>query len=125
MVNKSSGQLFYLASCAKSQTSVAVTSTSTQFKACYQAFNGVTRKVPESTKCSNKTTNKENTIPKVPADSDSLYFCVGTDGTIGVEGMAATSSPGIESYVSGLNPAGNGTLLISATSGFSNCSSAP
>jgi hypothetical protein len=39
----------------------------------------------------------------------------------GVVGMAATSSPGVEAYVSGLNPAGNGCLLISATSGFSNC----
>jgi hypothetical protein len=36
--------------------------------------------------------------------------------------MSATSSPGVESYVNGLNPAGNGTLLLSATSGFSNCS---
>ncbi|HWW77393.1 MAG TPA: Ig-like domain repeat protein, partial [Pyrinomonadaceae bacterium] len=43
----------------------------------------------------------------------------------GVEGMAATSSPGVESYVNGLNPAGNGTLLISGTTGFSNCSAAP
>ena len=67
-VNKSSGQLFYLASCTKSQTSTSVTSSSTQFKACYQASNGLTRKVPESTKCSNKTTNKEITIEKVPAD---------------------------------------------------------
>src|SRR5262249_28880508 len=52
----------------------------------------------------------------------------GTSTTVdafGVVGMAATSSPGVESYVSGLNPAGNGVLLISATSGFSNCSSAP
>ena len=40
----------------------------------------------------------------------------------GVNGMAATSSPGVESYVDGLNPAGSGTLLISATSGFTNCS---
>ncbi|HEX4961739.1 MAG TPA: IPTL-CTERM sorting domain-containing protein [Thermoanaerobaculia bacterium] len=40
----------------------------------------------------------------------------------GVNGMAATSSPGVETYIDGLNPAGNGTLLISATSGFSNCS---
>ncbi|MGE5233687.1 MAG: hypothetical protein ACM3OB_06210, partial [Acidobacteriota bacterium] len=39
-----------------------------------------------------------------------------------VNGMAATASPGVESYVNGLNPLGNGTLLISATSGFSNCS---
>ena len=39
----------------------------------------------------------------------------------GVVGMAATSSPGVETYVSGLNPSGNGVLLISATSGFSNC----
>jgi hypothetical protein len=40
----------------------------------------------------------------------------------GVNGMAATSSPGVEAYVDGLNPAGSGTLLISATSGFTNCS---
>jgi VCBS repeat-containing protein len=82
-VNKSSGQLFYLASCTKSQTKTDVTSSSTQFKACYQTSNGVTRKVPESTKCSNKTTNKELTIEKVPADSSSLYFCVkASDGTM-------------------------------------------
>jgi hypothetical protein len=52
----------------------------------------------------------------------------GTTTTIndfGVVGMAATSSPGVESYVDGLNPAGGGTLLISATSGFSNCNTAP
>ncbi len=49
----------------------------------------------------------------------------GTASTInafGVNGMAATASPGVESYVNGLNPAGGGTLLISAMSGFSNCS---
>jgi large repetitive protein len=39
----------------------------------------------------------------------------------GVEGMAATSSPGVETYINGQNPAGNGTLLISATTGFSSC----
>ena len=39
-----------------------------------------------------------------------------------VVGMAATATPGVESYVNGLNPAGGGTLLISATSGFTNCS---
>jgi hypothetical protein len=43
----------------------------------------------------------------------------------GIEGMAATSSPGVESFVDGLNPAGNGTLLISATSGFTSCNTAP
>src|SRR6185312_7166306 len=42
--------------------------------------------------------------------------------TFGVNGMAATSTPGVETYVNGLNPAGNGTLLISGTSGFANCS---
>ncbi|MEP7247063.1 MAG: hypothetical protein ABI885_25725, partial [Gammaproteobacteria bacterium] len=47
---------------------------------------------------------------------------VATIDDFGVNGMAATSSPGVESYVDGLNPAGNGTLLLSATSGFSNCS---
>ncbi len=49
----------------------------------------------------------------------------GTSTTVhafGVNGMAATSSPGVETYVNGLNPAGNSSLLISATSGFSNCS---
>src|SRR5919107_2304227 len=82
-VNKSTGQLFYLASCAKSQAKTDVTSSSTPFKACYQTSNGVTRKVPESTKCSNKSTNIENTIEKVPADSSSLYFCVkSSDGTM-------------------------------------------
>ena len=49
----------------------------------------------------------------------------GTDpavDTFSVNGMAATSSPGVEAFVDGLNPAGGGTLLISATSGFSSCS---
>jgi Bacterial Ig domain/Bacterial cadherin-like domain len=56
----------------------------------------------------------------------------GTSSTVNdfsVNGMAATSSPGVESYVGGLNPGsttGNfgatGVDLISATSGFSNCS---
>ena len=48
-----------------------------------------------------------------------------TTNDFGIEGMAATSSPNIETYINGLNPAGGGTLLISATSGFSNCSTAP
>jgi hypothetical protein len=39
--------------------------------------------------------------------------------------MAATGTPGVETFVNGLNPAGGGTLLISAESGFSNCSTAP
>jgi uncharacterized repeat protein (TIGR01451 family) len=39
-----------------------------------------------------------------------------------VNGMAATSTPGVETFVNGLNPAGGGTLLISADSGFTNCS---
>jgi hypothetical protein len=47
---------------------------------------------------------------------------ISTVNDFSVNGMAATSSPGVESYVDGLNPAGGGTLLISATSGFSNCS---
>ena len=39
----------------------------------------------------------------------------------GVNGMAATATPVVESFVSGLNPAGNGTLLLSGTNGFQNC----
>jgi hypothetical protein len=39
-----------------------------------------------------------------------------------VNGMAATATPAVEAYVNGLNPAGGLTQLLSATSGFSNCS---
>ncbi|MEK6336042.1 MAG: Ig-like domain-containing protein [Acidobacteriota bacterium] len=52
----------------------------------------------------------------------------GTSTTVnafGIEGMVATATPGIEAFVNGQNPAGGGTLLISATSGFSNCATAP
>ncbi len=52
----------------------------------------------------------------------------GTSTTVnafGIEGMAATASPGVEAFVAGLNPAGGGVLLISATSGFTNCGTAP
>src|SRR5262249_40973994 len=38
---------------------------------------------------------------------------------------SATASPNVETFVDGQNPSGNGTLLISATSGFSNCSFTP
>ncbi|MBV8859879.1 MAG: HYR domain-containing protein [Acidobacteria bacterium] len=48
-----------------------------------------------------------------------------TINDFGIEGMAATSSPGVEAYVNAQNPAGGGTTLLSSTSGFSNCSSAP
>ncbi len=47
---------------------------------------------------------------------------VPTTNAFGVNGMAATATPGVEAYVNAANPAGNGTLLISATSGFTNCS---
>jgi hypothetical protein len=40
----------------------------------------------------------------------------------GIVGMAATSSPGVEAYVNTQNPAGGGTTLVSATSGFTTCS---
>jgi uncharacterized repeat protein (TIGR01451 family) len=58
-----------------------------------------------------------------------------TTNAFGVVGMAATGTPGVETFVNGLNPgsagggptsgAVGGTVLISASSGFSNCSSAP
>src|SRR5262249_14373081 len=44
-----------------------------------------------------------------------------TTNTFGINGMSATGSPGVESYVDGLNPSDNGTVLSSATSGFSSC----
>ncbi|WP_420126466.1 beta strand repeat-containing protein [Longimicrobium sp.] len=40
----------------------------------------------------------------------------------GIDGMVATATPGVEAYVNAQNPAGGGTQLLSATSGFSNCS---
>ncbi len=59
----------------------------------------------------------------------------GTSTTVnafGIEGMGATATPGVENYVNGLNPGSSsgtvgvgGTLLLSATSGFSNCATAP
>jgi hypothetical protein len=62
-----------------------------------------------------------------------------TANAFGVEGMAATSSPGVEQYigngVGGKNPGSgsgtaggggtNGVILISATSGYTNCATAP
>ena len=42
-------------------------------------------------------------------------------GVFAVNGMAATASPNVETYINSLNPAGNGTLLISATTGFTSC----
>lgn len=47
---------------------------------------------------------------------------VSSTNAFSINGMMATASPGVESYVDGLNPAGNGTTLNSATSGFTNCS---
>jgi hypothetical protein len=47
---------------------------------------------------------------------------ISATNTFGVNGMAATSSPAVEAYIDGLNPLGAGTLLLSATSGFTNCS---
>lgn len=51
----------------------------------------------------------------------------------GIEGMGATATPGVEQFVDARNTSnpgppfgdGNGVLLISGTTGFSNCSSAP
>lgn len=40
----------------------------------------------------------------------------------GVNGMVATSTPAVQAYVNSLNPSGGGTTLLSATSGFTNCS---
>jgi large repetitive protein len=48
----------------------------------------------------------------------------GTNATINdfaIVGSPATSSPAVEAYVDGLNPAGGGTVLLSASTGFSNC----
>ena len=47
---------------------------------------------------------------------------VATTNDFSIHLMAATATPNIEAYVNGLNPAGGSTLLISATSGFTNCS---
>jgi len=39
----------------------------------------------------------------------------------GIVGMSATASPGVEAYVDSLNAAGGGTILLSASSGFTSC----
>lgn len=46
---------------------------------------------------------------------------VTTTHDFGVHTMVATATPAVEAHVAGQNPAGGGVLLISATSGFSNC----
>src|SRR5262249_20742238 len=82
---------------------------------------------------SGNNTTGENTKVVVDIENNTSAGSGGTNGiglrkqgtsttvdTFSVVGMTATSSPGVESYVSGLNPNGNGVLLISATSGFSN-----
>ena len=51
---------------------------------------------------------KQGTVPAVNA--------------FGVNGMVATASPAVEAYVNSQNPLGGGTTLISAASGFTNCS---
>jgi large repetitive protein len=61
---------------------------------------------------------------------------VATTHDFGIEGMAATSTPGVEQYVGGLNPGSqasadgrpspeNRVLLLSGTAGFTNCNTAP
>jgi hypothetical protein len=53
---------------------------------------------------------------------------VSTTNSFAINGMAATATPGVENYVNGLNTSTpgtfgvGGTALLSATSGFSNCS---
>ncbi|MEY2591780.1 MAG: large repetitive protein [Acidimicrobiaceae bacterium] len=48
---------------------------------------------------------------------------VATTNDFGIVGLpgGSTATPDVETYVNGQNPAGSGTLLISATSGFSSC----
>jgi hypothetical protein len=50
-----------------------------------------------------------------------------TTDIFGIEGLPAGSgsTPNVENYVNSLNPSGGDTLLISAASGFTSCSSAP
>jgi len=50
-----------------------------------------------------------------------------TTDIFGIEGLPAGSgsTPNVENYVNSLNPSGGDTLLISAVSGFTSCSSAP
>ena len=78
--------------------------------------------------CLDISGNKSAAPPSAPAFLGIGLRKQGTSPTVnafGIEGMSATSSPGVESYVDGKNPSGGGTLLVSATSGFTNCSSAP
>ena len=63
-----------------------------------------------------------NAAPEAPQGT------VSTTNSFAINGMAATATPGVENYVNGLNTSTSGTFgvggtaLLSATSGFSNCS---
>ncbi len=48
---------------------------------------------------------------------------VATTNDFGIAGLpgGSTATPAVEAYVNTQNPNGGGTLLISATSGFSSC----
>jgi hypothetical protein len=65
---------------------------------------------------------RDRTPPTTPTN---LHVTSVSQTSVTLAWNPATSSPGVESFIDSLNPAGSGTLLISATSGFSNCSSAP
>lgn len=78
----------------------------------------------------NTTAGSTNTLTATTSPGINLRK-QGTDPTVntfGIEGMATTSSPGVENYVNGLNTSTSGTFgtggtaLLSAASGFTNCS---
>ncbi|HVQ36635.1 MAG TPA: Ig-like domain-containing protein, partial [Pyrinomonadaceae bacterium] len=81
---------------------------------------------------SNTTAGGTDGVDTAPGISLRKQGTSTTVNAFGIEGMGATATPGVENYVNGLNPGSSsgtigvgGTLLLSATSGFSNCATAP
>lgn len=116
----------YTTSAARAGIQVSVGSAGTSdASGCVDVFGNTTA---GSTNSGTGTTAPGISLRKDSADGNQDVF--------GVEGMAATSSPGVEQFVGdaagGRNPlSSNGTFgahgvaLLSATTGFSNCSTAP
>jgi Bacterial Ig domain/Cadherin domain/RTX calcium-binding nonapeptide repeat (4 copies) len=79
----------------------------------------------------NTTAGSTNTATGTTSPGINLRRQIAAGVVFGIEGMTATDSPGVENYVNGLNTSTSGTFgvdgtaLLSATTGFSNCSTAP
>jgi hypothetical protein len=79
----------------------------------------------------NNTAGSTNTATSTTSPGINLRRQTTGTNVFGIKGMAATASPGVETFVNGQNTSTSGTFgvagtaLLSGTSGFSNCSTSP